>query len=161
MVSTASARDAQGRVFSRRGVPPRIELYALPPAPQKRSPVKGWFISPSTGSPASSRPISVPHSGMPVMKARVPSIGSMIQLRWPAPATCGEFLADDAVLRIAGFDRLAYGALGGTVGGGDGVEAGGGGLVADSNRLAKIRQRHLAGNIGQAMRELQMLAQVR
>ena len=73
----------------------------------------------------------------------------------------GEFLADDAVLRIAGFDRLAYGALGGTVGGGDGVEARGGGLVADSNRLAKIRQSRLAGNIGQAMSEVQMLAQVR
>jgi hypothetical protein len=46
---------------------------------QKRSPVKGWFIRPRSGTPSLIRPIRVPQSGWPTMKARVPSIGSMIQ----------------------------------------------------------------------------------
>jgi hypothetical protein len=86
---------------------------------------------------------------MPVMKARVPSIGVDDPVEVACAGNLGKFLADDAMLRIAGRDRLAYGALGGTVGGGDGIKACGGGLVSDSNRLAKIRQSNLAGNIGQ------------
>ena len=49
VVSTASARRGAGPCLERPGAPPRVELRALPPAPQKRSPVKGWFIRPSDG----------------------------------------------------------------------------------------------------------------
>ena len=47
--------------------------------------MKGWCITPATGWPSTTSPSSVPHVGIPLMNARVPSIGSMIQLIGPAP----------------------------------------------------------------------------
>ena len=58
-------------VQSRQNAPPAFA--------QKRSRVKGWLMSPSVGVPADRSPMSVPHSGAPMMKARVPSMGSMTQ----------------------------------------------------------------------------------
>jgi hypothetical protein len=50
-----------------------------PATPIQRSPVTGWSMTPRIGVSPSSRPISVPKTGRPVMKARVPSIGSSTQ----------------------------------------------------------------------------------
>ena len=41
--------------------------------------MKGWFITPNTGSPNRVSAISVPQAGMPAMKDLVPSIGSSTQ----------------------------------------------------------------------------------
>ena len=49
------------------------------PSPLKRSPMKGWFIMPNTGSPNRVSAISVPQAGIPAMKDLVPSIGSSTQ----------------------------------------------------------------------------------
>ncbi len=67
---------------------------------QKRSRVKGWSIRPSSGEPARVSPISVPQSGRPRMKARVPSIGSMIQQYSASVASGAELLSQDAVRRV-------------------------------------------------------------
>ena len=99
-------------------------MRATRPSAQKRSPVKGWFMSPSTGVPSSSSPISVPHSGVPMMKARVPSIGIDHPLVAAGARGGRELLADDAVIGEVLRDGLANGALGGPVGGRDGIEAG-------------------------------------
>jgi hypothetical protein len=49
-------------------------------AAAKVSPTKGWLMSPASATPSTAKPISVPQTGAPEMKARVPSMGSMIQL---------------------------------------------------------------------------------
>ncbi len=77
VASTAWAREAQGLVLMRWMAPSGPRRRAPRPSDQKRSQVKGWFMMPRTGIPRSTRPISVPQSGEPVMKARVPSIGSI------------------------------------------------------------------------------------
>ena len=41
--------------------------------------MKGWFITPNTGSPNRISAISVPQAGIPAMKDLVPSIGSSTQ----------------------------------------------------------------------------------
>jgi hypothetical protein len=47
---------------------------------RKVSPMKGWLMRPAMATPSSAKPISVPQTGAPEMKARVPSTGSMIQV---------------------------------------------------------------------------------
>ena len=81
---------------SRRTAPPRAPcrpangsrntvVGLAPPTPNQRSRVTGWSIRPITGASSCSTAISVVNSGRPVMKARVPSIGSSTQ-RQRAPA---------------------------------------------------------------------------
>ena len=42
--------------------------------------MKGWLIRPAIATPLWAKPISVPQTGAPEMKARVPSTGSMIHV---------------------------------------------------------------------------------
>lgn len=80
MKSTASSRRAQARVCRARS-PSGPRYQARSPSPANRSPVKGCAIMPKVGRPLLFRPISVPHTGRPVMKERVPSIGSSTHTR--------------------------------------------------------------------------------
>jgi hypothetical protein len=58
-----------------------------PPAGSARyvSPVNGWCMMPATARPSVTSPMRMPQVGMPLMKARVPSIGSMTQQVEPSP----------------------------------------------------------------------------
>ena len=68
----------------------------------------------------------MPQTGRPVMKERVPSIGSSTQTKSGVGALRPVLLADDAVLGIGRRDQLPHRGLGIAVGGRDGIEMGGG-----------------------------------
>ena len=132
--------SAHAQVARRR---PALDSCAAPPSPLKRSPMKGWFIMPNTGSPKRVSAISVPQAGMPDMKDLVPSIGSSTQTYSASGRSLAEFLADHAVGREGAPDQRAHGGLGGMVGGGDRVELALA-LVGDAQRGAEERQDGLA-----------------
>ena len=87
-----SSRAGPGRPGQRQWVP-RLPDHT-------RSPVNGWSITPRTGLPPSIRPINVPQSGLPMMKALVPSIGSIDPIEATGARAGLEFFPDDAVLQV-------------------------------------------------------------
>ena len=80
-------------------------------------------MSPATARPPTVRPTSVPQTGTPVMKARVPSIGIDDPDERALRGLGVPFLADDGVVGEAGADQLADGDLGLAIGLGDRVES--------------------------------------
>ena len=89
----------------------------------------------------------MPQTGTPEMKARVPSIGSTIQVELAGRCLVVPLLADDAVVGEVAAMHVADGDLGVPVGGGDGVEAGRP-FVVDGERRAEARQRPVGGRVG-------------
>src|SRR5665213_1219055 len=83
---TAVARDAQARTFKGSRASGVI-ISDLPSWPMKRSRNTGWSMMPRIGRVPSCNAINVPQVWRPVMKGRVPSIGSRIQVLPLVPAS--------------------------------------------------------------------------
>ena len=67
-----------------------FRVVRSPATPTQRSFNTGWSRTPRTGTPSRSNAASVPHSGLPVMKDLVPSMGSnthVHSLSPPAPSS--------------------------------------------------------------------------
>ena len=106
----------------------------------------GWSMMPSIGLPRCSSPISVPNTGMPVMKALVPSIGSSTQTYSASSRSRAVFLAEDAVLRARPLlEQRAHRRFGLAVGDGHRAVVG---LGVDAHRRAEIAPDHAARRLG-------------
>ncbi len=95
--------------------------------------------------------MSVPHIGQPMMKARVPSIGSTTQRR----RASGRVDPCSSPINPCSGQRSATACgddpFGGLVGLGDGVESAPAGLVGDVDWLTKVRAYGRSGRVGQRM----------
>ena len=107
---------------------------------------------PATASPLCVRPIRVPQSGMPEMKERVPSIGSMTQTCSLSACSRAELLAQNAVAGIFGADHRTDGLLRLAVGLGDGIESVA--CLFDTSPLRGIAAASLRGCMRQAPQEV-------
>ncbi len=116
--SSALASAAQRRVPTRPPSGPRNRV-GRPATPTQRSPVTGWSMTPISGRSPSSSATSEPNIGRPVMKARVPSIGSSTQRSVAAGLFEAVLFPENAVARAALGQHAAHGLLGAPVGDGD------------------------------------------
>ena len=105
--------------------------------------------------------MSVPHIGQPMMKARVPSIGSTTQRSRASGRVdpCSSPTKPCSGQRSATAWAITCSAA--LVGLGNGVEGARAGLVGDVERLTKVGPYGCAGRIGRDMREIYEVAQGR
>ena len=115
-------------------------------------------MSPSIGVSPSSRPMSVPHIGQPMMKARVPSIGIDDPAEPRVRPRRAVLLADEAVIWPALRDGRGDDPLGGLVGFSDGVEGARAGFVGDVERLTEVGPDGRSGGVGQRVGEIDEVA---
>ena len=64
---------------------PRVHSAVPPATATNDSPTKGWWTTPTSGRLPSFSAISVAQCSWPMMKLRVPSIGSITQVQFDEP----------------------------------------------------------------------------